>query len=316
MLQPHGDLAAAQVAFFAPALLLSAFIVLRHGLSRKLGWFYLVLLSILRLVGAACTIYMEVKNDYSPGLLTTAAITSAVGTAPLLLALMGFLERINEGMEHKGFSLMIFRPIHLTSLAALIIAIIGGINESDSSASDQKTGKELMEAASILFLAIYLGLAGIALRTVCNVRWVLPNEKKLLQACVIALPFLLVRTAYSVCAGFSSPGSTFYFRDVNVYVQAFMQFLMEAIVVCIFIFAGLMTPKMETREILDGSKDVEGHRMEILSGPTQESGREPRGERQASRPQMQPPRHQQEQQQRNLGDYRPSRLIMNAINRQ
>ncbi|KAK5124543.1 hypothetical protein LTR85_001760 [Meristemomyces frigidus] len=306
MLNPKGDLAAVEVAFFAPAICIAIFVVFRHGFAKNLGWLYLVVLSLLRIIGASCTLYMESQNNYSAGLLETAAITSAVGTAPLLLALMGFLERIHAGMEHKGLSAMAFRPIHLAALAGLIIAIIGGVDEGHTDASDIKTGKELMEAASIVFLAIYLGLAAITIWSVINIRWVLTAEKKLLQAGLLALPFLLVRLIYTVAAAFSTTGGVFYFRDVNVYVQAFMQFMMEAIVVSIFIFAGLLTPKMVKHELVEGSKDIESMPMDNLDGPTQESGRMPRRE------QQQAPRAQQ-QQQRSLGEYRPSRLIMSAI---
>ncbi|KAK4540328.1 hypothetical protein LTR36_009285 [Oleoguttula mirabilis] len=304
MLNPKGDLAAVQVAFFAPALCIALFVVFRHGFKRNLGWIYLVLLAILRIIGASCTLDMESQNNYSAGLLETAAITSAVGTAPLLLALMGFLERIHTGMEHKNLPAMAFRPLHLAALAGLVLAIIGGLGESHTSAGDIKTGKELMEAASIVFLAIYLTLAAIILWTIINVRWVLTAEKKLLQAGLLALPFLLVRLVYTVAVAFSAPGGVFYFSDVNVYAQAFMQFMMEAIVVSIFIFGGLLTPKMVRHELIESSKDVESVPIEDIPG--QDSGRMPRpDQQQAPRTQARP--------QRSLGDYRPSKLIMSAI---
>lgn len=304
MLTSKGDLAAAEIAFFAPALCISSFVMFRHGLrlARNLGWLYLVTLSLLRLIGASCTLYMETQKKYTTGLYEAAFITSAIGTAPLLLALMGFLERIHQGMEHKGISLMVFRPLHLASLAGLIIAIIGGTDLDES--GKYNTGKSLFEAASIIFFAIYLGLAVITIYTVSNTRWVLATEKKLLQAGLLALPFLLVRLIYTVAVAFSPSGSVFNFLDVNVYISAFMQFMMEAIVVSIFIFAGLLTPKMVKHELKEGSKDVESMSMGAVDGPAQESGRMPARE-QAPRP--------QQQQSRSLGDYRPSRLIMSAI---
>ncbi|TKA78863.1 hypothetical protein B0A55_03816 [Friedmanniomyces simplex] len=303
MIGPKGDLAAVELAFYGPAFLIGVFVVFRHGFSRQMGWLYIVVLSILRIIGAAVTLDMEVTNTASASLLETAAITSAVGTAPLLLALMGFLERINHGMEHKGISRMVFRPLHLISIAALVMAIIGGTDRMYTDASDMKTGKQLGEAAAMVFLGIYLALAGITLFNVTNVRWVLVNEKHLMRACVIAIPFLAVRISYSIASAFSNPGGIFYFEDVNVYAEAFMQFLMEAIVISLFIFAGLMTPKMEKRELLPGSRDVEGQKVEMISGPTQGSGRT--APRDQGRPRFQQPQ--------SIGDYRPSRLIRNAL---
>lgn len=196
---------------------------------------------------------MATQNDFSASLLETAIITSAVGTAPLLLALLGFQERVNEGMEHKGLSSDVFRPIHLIALTALVISIVGGVYETHASASDQRTGKKLMDAAGILFLTIYLALCGSAIRALVELRWVLVDEKRLAHACVVALPFLCVRIVYTLCVVFGTRGSVFDFRNVNVWVQAFMQFLMEVVVVAIFVLAGVTTPKHVKREMQEGA---------------------------------------------------------------
>lgn len=306
-LPPKGDLAAAEIAFYSPAFLIALFVVIRHGFNRQLGWFYLVVLSIVRIVGSAATLYIDVNNDYSPGLIETASITSAVGTAPLLMALMGFLQRIHQGMERKGLSINIFRPLGLASLVALIIAIVGGVDESHTTnPNDLSTGKDLMEAAAVVFLCVYLALSGIAIWTIDHRRYVRADEKNLMLACAVALPFLLVRIIYTVVSAFSNQGSAFYFRNANVYIQAFMLFLMEAIIICAYFFAGLTTPKMEQMGMLqEVSKDVEGQRFGMGdTAPRQEYGRA------ADRHHRSAPRQQQ---QRSIGDYRPSRLIMNAI---
>ena len=173
--------------------------------------------------------------------------------------------------------------------------------EMGSSASSVTTGKDLLEAAACIFLAIYLSLAGITLYNVTNVRWILSNEKNLMRACVVALPFLLVRITYTITVAFSNAGGPFYFRDVSVWAMAFMQFLMEAVVVCLFMAAGMTTPKMVKQELREGSLDVEGQKdIEMISGPTEGSARQQQG-----RPRFQKPQ--------TIGDYRPSRLIRNAL---
>jgi len=305
MLTSKGDLCAAELAFFCPALIISIFILFRHGFNKQLGWMYLAVLSLLRIIGASAILYSETQNDTSAGLLETAAITSAVGTAPLLLATMGFLQRINQGMSPKGVPLLVFRPIHLASLAGLVLAIIGGTDMDSTNASTIQTGRHLLEAASIVFLFMYIALAAIALLNVRNSRFVLPEETWLMRAIIIALPFLLVRIAYTVAVGFSNPGSLFWFDDVNVFVSAFMQFLMEAIVVCIYISAGLVTPRAQKPLAGSNRRDVEegGYRA-----PAEQDHHVPKYEQQGQRPRYQAP-----QQERSLGDYRPSKLIMDAI---
>jgi hypothetical protein len=124
-LNPQGDLAAAQVAFFGPALVISSFIVFRHGFSRRLGWLYLVLLSILRIIGGSVTLYSETQDDYSTSLVIAAAITSAIGTAPLLMALQGILSRVNEGLreQQRNINKYLFTLLSLFLVAALVSQI-------------------------------------------------------------------------------------------------------------------------------------------------------------------------------------------------
>ncbi|EME81381.1 uncharacterized protein MYCFIDRAFT_176664 [Pseudocercospora fijiensis CIRAD86] len=57
--------------------------------------------------------------------------------------------------------------------------------------------------------------------------------------------------------------SIFYFKTPNVFVEAFMLFLMEAIVVSIYMIAGLTTPKQVVAQAQQGMSDVE---MKAASG--------------------------------------------------
>ena len=301
-LNGKGDLSAAEIAFFSPALIISIFVVVRHGFSRQAGWLYLCILSILRLIGSSCTLYAETQNDNSTSLQEAAAITSAVGTAPLLLALLGFLERVNQGMGQKGFSKIIFRALRLVGVVALVLAIVGGTDESKTNLSSISTGHDLMEAASIIFMVIYLSLAALTIIHLTRKSHVVQGDQKLLYAGLAALPFLLVRVIFTIIVSFAkSPHSDFYFRNVNVWAESFMQFLMEVIVVILFAIAGLMTPKQADR---DANKNIE-----IISGPNADRVHEMESGRAAA-----PPSQRQEYQQpRSLGDYRPSRMIRNAI---
>ena len=271
----HGDLSIAELIFFVPAFFVGIYILLQHGFSKKLGWFYLTLLSIFRIVGASCFIYIEATADYNQSMLVTAAITSAIGTAPLLLALLGSLERINDGMLNYGTPHGLFKLIHILSLAGLVLAIVGGINEGTPTATTSTTGEHLMRAASILFMTMCGALAFISVRTWIYRAIVLLPERKLLYAGLLALPWLFVRIAYSIIVAFANPESPFFYRNVGVYPKAFMQFLPEAVVVILFIIAGMLTPRMQRPE----NKVEEG---------------------------------KQSQTERSMGDYRPSRLVANA----
>lgn len=314
-LTPKGDLSAAQVAFFAPALLIGLVVVLRHGFSRQAGWVYIVILSILRIIGAGCTLYINTQHDYSTSLLTAAAITSAIGTAPLLLALLGFLQRVNDHMSAKNIPTVPFRAVSLVSLAALIVAIVGGVKESHSNPSSIQTGRNLLSIASVLWLAMLLILAAATTFTFFYRSHVLPAERKLVYVGLASLPFLLVRIIYTVIVAFAHPGSDFYFSNTNIRAEAFMQFLMETIVITLFIVAGLLTPKVEsitTGTALQGQKDAD---VRFGSDPESATGLEA-----GNNPYNSSAQHYQEQQhyresrpQKSLADYRPSRMIRNAL---
>lgn len=304
-LNSHGALAAAELAFYVPALLVGIVICIKHGFGKSTGWYYLVVLSLLRLIGSSCTLYMQTQNDYSSGLVETAVITSSIGTAPLVLVLLGLIERIHAQMTQKSFQPRVFTPIHLIGLAALIIAIVGGTDRSNSDPGTQKTGRDLLEAGSILFLVVYLAVALLTVLTAMRASYIPSTEKLLIIAGMAALPFVLVRIVYTIAVSFSNdPTSAFYYKSPSVWVTAFMQFAMEAIAIVLYSWAGLFTPKQaSTPSYQDGS--MARTRGEAMRGPRvkdQEAG--------YSSPQTRQSRWQRPE---NLGDYRPSRMIRNAL---
>src|SRR5215469_383829 len=94
MLDDRGDLAIAILAFYAIGLPVAAYVCFRHGFGRQLGWFYLLLLPVVRIAGAG--IEITAQNLHSPrtGLYTGAAVLYSIGLVPLLLCLMGLLKRM------------------------------------------------------------------------------------------------------------------------------------------------------------------------------------------------------------------------------
>ena len=244
MLDNHGILSAVEIAFFSPILIISAYICFRHGFNRKVGWFYLVTLSLLRLIGASCLLYAEVNNDDNQSLLEAYYVCSSIGTAPLLLALLGFLTRINGGMDHKALSPRTFTPLHLTAIAALVLAIVAGTFAGQSDPSDVNLGHDLGEAAACIFMGIWAALTGITAITFLRISHVRSIERKLLYAALASIPFLIVRVIYAVAVSFShDKSSPLYQYNVNIWIQAFLQFAMEAIVVILYVSAGILTPE-------------------------------------------------------------------------
>lgn len=250
MISSREGLSIAELIFYVPILPIAAYLVFRHGFSRQAGWLYIALLCTLRLVGAACLIAADQTPNPSTSLVEAGYITSAVGTGPLLLSLLRFLQTISDGMSsNRSLSNQTFRVAHLLLLAGLGVYIAGAVLETESNS----TGPKLFKAGSILFVVFWLCEVGFTAYFAMHSRDVAHKDRHVLRACVVVIPFVLVRMAYTVATGFSSPGSTFYFLDANVYVQAFMQFAMEAVFVLVFLAAGLMTPR---RDASEGQKRV------------------------------------------------------------
>ncbi|KJY01339.1 hypothetical protein TI39_contig296g00006 [Zymoseptoria brevis] len=270
-LAPHGVLAAAELAFFTPSFLLALYICHRHSFRqcRTAGWFYLLLLHTLRLIGASCTLYAEPQHP-TQGVLITAAITSAIGTAPLFLVLLGFLKRLNILLTAHNLPTRIFTPIHIPSLAALILAIVG-INllyDTSSSSPTHATGRALFETSTLIFLVIYLALALILAHTTYRLPHVPTSERILVFAGLAVLPFMSVRIVYVVCVGFASPGSTFDSADPDAWIQAFMQFAMEAACVVLYIWAGVASPRQEAVD-KEGKRERQGEKGMEEMGSTE-----------------------------------------------
>jgi len=137
-----------------------------------------------------------------------------------------------------------FQLTHLTTIIGLALAIAGGVESvPTNTASDIHTGQSLRKAGIILLLVVFLASAAIAAFTIRHIRDAWEGDRKIAYAAVACLPFLLVRVIYSLCTAFANHSTIFNSQAPNVYVQAFMQIVMEWIVWSIFLAAGLTSPK-------------------------------------------------------------------------
>lgn len=76
---------------YLPSTFVAAFLIWRHGFRRSGGFIFLIIFTILRVVGAGCT--LATINNPSTGLYTAAAVCNSIGLSPLLMACLGMLSR-------------------------------------------------------------------------------------------------------------------------------------------------------------------------------------------------------------------------------
>ena len=131
--------------------------------------------------------------------------------------------------------------LQLPAMVALIIGIVGGSDLTDTSISAQNTGQELIKAALIIFLVIYICLFLLVAKSIGEIGRLPPGEKRVLLALAVALPLLGVRLLFSFLAYFST-NPTFSLTRGNVLVRAFMANLEEILIVIGYTLAGILVP--------------------------------------------------------------------------
>jgi hypothetical protein len=81
-----------QLLFYVPVAFFAFWVAFRHGFSRSAGWFFFVVFTIVRIVGACLS--LALISHESTGLVTAWAIFTSAGLVPLILGLIGLLSRM------------------------------------------------------------------------------------------------------------------------------------------------------------------------------------------------------------------------------
>ncbi|EFR00112.1 hypothetical protein MGYG_03118 [Nannizzia gypsea CBS 118893] len=222
---------------YLPCFFVAVYVALRHGFAKAAGWYFLVMLSLVRIVGA-CLELATIANP-SEGLFTGAAVCNSVGVSPLILACIGLINRANNSIINrgkKGVPPIVFRVIGVLVLVGLILAIVGITNRNDGDMP--YTPSVESKAAICITLGVWVITIGAVFIINANKQYLPDGEKKLLLAIAISLPFILVRLLYSFISAFSrSPKFSIVSGDVTIYLL--MAVLEEMVVVITFIAVGV-----------------------------------------------------------------------------
>ena len=245
-----------EIVYYAPVLLLSLWIVKKHGMGRQAGWLYLAILAVIRIVGSATGIAAD--SDPSTGLIEASLICYGIGLSPLCLAWLGIIKRVNESMDFHQFPPKFLAFIQIPVIVGLALGIVGGIDLYSSNANSREHGLTYSKAGVILFLLVVILLATVTIFTFLQMRRVMSGEKRLVYACLASIPFLFVRIIYSIIVDFDRSSTVFSFtstRNAAVVAQAMMSTLMEFIVVALYLAAGFATPAIPRSMVTRGCED-------------------------------------------------------------
>ena len=248
------SIAAAEIAFYSPALLVGVYLTAIHPFHST-GWVDIVLFSIIRIVGSV--VQLETINHPTLSkLYTIATIMNSIGLAPLLAGSIGLLNRLNENIRKNKSSYIhanIFRVVQIGIILGLIFGVIGGV----------KSGKSIGQTS--MFTVGAFGKAGTALLatgfaadlilihlTARHISHVDIHLRRLLFAVLAVTPFLAVRLVYSILATLTTDHD-FNFLTGRVADWLCMAVLQEAAIIIIYMFIGLTLkrPPQNEREVAE-----------------------------------------------------------------
>ncbi|KAG0699720.1 hypothetical protein DFH29DRAFT_35458 [Suillus ampliporus] len=266
VLNAQGILAAVTIAIYIPFLFLSFKVVSKYGILRSHAWILLLAFCIIRVLGGSLLVAAENITPVNIGLYIGGFALEASGLSPLLLCTLGLLHSVFQTPAGQSRYNRLFIFLHLLGMTAVALTIMG-ISSSGSSSS----ANTMRRAGAILFVVLYIIVIGICLFLWNQIRFVMKYRKQLLKAISIALPFLAVRTLYSVLSTFSSSTFTISttsspqpntsdlakFNILTGEWQIFlvMDMLMEYAVVIIYTIAGLMLPLDQDYKSADFNED-------------------------------------------------------------
>ncbi|KAH9921456.1 uncharacterized protein B0H18DRAFT_956651 [Fomitopsis serialis] len=203
-LDPRGDIAVAEIVMYLPVLFVSGSLVAKHGITRRAGWIFLLILSIVRIVGGATQVAAEQNPSNITLDIVSYTLTSA-GVSPLLLATIGFLATVCQ--RTLSDDPLISRGLRIMSLIctiALILAIVGGVDIGNAkTAADLNKGADLRHAGAILFAVLFGSIFLLHMRCWSEMSNIMKARRTLLKSISLALPFLLVRVVYTVLSAFA-----------------------------------------------------------------------------------------------------------------
>lgn len=260
----------ALIAIYTPAILVAIFLAFKHGFGRSAGWRYVIVFSLLRIVGSVLQI-MTVSNPTSIGLYTGAAVCQSIGVSPLLLTTLGLLGRVVDSTppEWRGFvTKPVLVVVQITVVVGLVFGIKGGIDaESQFSETGQFSYGSLSKASVALFIIVYVltlvGAVGLFSPTINSG---FPNEKRMLLAISASLPFLLVRIVYSCLSTFTT-NPQFSQIDGNPTILLVMALIMEMVTIFLYEVMGLLLRKTPPIESTVDVERIQRHGYESVGKP-------------------------------------------------
>ncbi|THH27552.1 hypothetical protein EUX98_g6636 [Antrodiella citrinella] len=207
----------------------------------------------------------------STGLIETYFILDNVGLSPLMMATIGFLNTVGQGrfQENHRFTFIILRVLALVASVAMILTIIGGVDLVDAKTTDAVNAAEKYRHIGAIVYAALFGLITLMhFWFWIQAGQIMPRRRSMLLGISASIPFLFLRTAYSVLSSFAPTSlssatpvatntlSKFSTTTGSWQIYLGMSVAAELVVVIIYLVVGTTVP---TSRELDDSMDGNYH---------------------------------------------------------
>ncbi|PLB43827.1 hypothetical protein P170DRAFT_63216 [Aspergillus steynii IBT 23096] len=216
----HG-ISVLEAVVYIPTFIVALLVVFRHGFRKSAGWTTLVMFALVRVVGSFVHL-ATLAHPLSSDLYLTYAVCFAIGLFQLTVSCIGLLSRVcihptanpapfpnphgtRLGMSYtdsgKPAHPCLFGLLSLATIAAMILSIIGQVQSAD--AERPASANSLSQASVVIFLVVWAGLAILVFSMASRNRYIKAEERRLVRAVALSMPFLLVRVLYSFLGSFS-----------------------------------------------------------------------------------------------------------------
>lgn len=202
----------AEIVVYVPSLAVAIVLVRKHGFKRSAGWLYLVIFSVIRILGAVLDL-ATINDPSNISLLTGSNTLQSIGLSPLILINLGLLTRVLTSIRHTRSTFITpkhLRLVQIVVMVGLVLGIVGGTQLGGVISNAIATGNPnyTMPVESVAGLALMIAGFGILVIasavTATQLGAAPPGEKRVLAAVGLAAPFVLVRLIFSAMGTFSN----------------------------------------------------------------------------------------------------------------
>ncbi|KAJ6444764.1 transmembrane protein [Purpureocillium lavendulum] len=212
-LDTYDHIAIASLVIYTFFIAGGVYLCIKHGFKRSSGWRFLIILALARIIGDALRL-ATVSDPTNVSLYIGWMTLNGLGLGPLILVLLGLLDRVFDSINRQGHVVvkpMYQRLLGVLMLVGIVLLIVGG-TQSDyhvgaggqpkiEYSAISKAGTGIFAAATaLLCLETFLAFS--------NQGYVSQGEHRIILCVIASLPFVIARLAYSCLLVFGGVTST------------------------------------------------------------------------------------------------------------